>query len=79
MEFRKLDGTDARVWLETCSTYFEMCQITEGFRVAAATLYMVDNASHWYQSYKQTAGWHDWPKFREDVILEFAMNVNRDN
>lgn len=46
MEFPKFDRTGARLWLGTCGTYFEMYQTMEGYRVAAATLYMVDNASY---------------------------------
>lgn len=43
-----------------------------------ATLYMTDNAFHWYQSHKQSTGWHDWDKFVQDVLQEFNMNVHRD-
>ena len=63
MDFPKFDGTDAQVWVDACNTYFLMYQIPEGFKVAAATMNLHDNAAHWYQSYKTTTGWHDWQKF----------------
>lgn len=55
-----------------------MYMIPEGFKVAAATMYMHDSAAHWYQAYKVAHGWHDWEEFREAVVSEFEGNMQRD-
>lgn len=60
MDFPRFDGTDVRVWLDNCETYFGFYQIAEGFQVSAAALNMVGDASNWYQAWKLEVGWHDW-------------------
>lgn len=78
MDFPKFDGTDARIWLDTCNTFFQLYSIAEGFKVSAATMYMRGNAAHWYQSYKIANPWHSWPTFSAAVILKFEGNFQRD-
>lgn len=78
MDFPKFDGADVRIWIDKCHTFFAIYKIPEGFKVAAATMYMSDRAAHWYQSYKMTNIWHNWEQFREAVITEFEGNSRRD-
>lgn len=78
MDFPKFDGTDARIWLDTCNSYFMMYQIPEGFKVSAATMNLLGNAAHWYQAYKLDQGWHTWEQFQQAVLSEFEINVHRD-
>jgi hypothetical protein len=52
MDFPRFDGSDVRIWLDKCLGYFELYAIPHDFRVTAASLHMVDKASHWFQSYK---------------------------
>jgi hypothetical protein len=44
MEFPWFDGSDVRVWLDKCSTYFQLYSIPPDFRVMTASLHMVDRA-----------------------------------
>ncbi|KAK1649759.1 hypothetical protein QYE76_067564 [Lolium multiflorum] len=78
MDFPKFDGTDARIWIDTCNSYFLMYQIPEGFKVAAATMNLLGNAAHWYQAYKLDNAWHNWEQFQQAVMSEFELNVYRD-
>ncbi|KAM0849286.1 hypothetical protein ACQ4PT_053818 [Festuca glaucescens] len=78
MDFPKFDGTDARIWIDTCNTYFHLYQIPEGFKVSAASMNLVDNAAHWYQAYKLDNVWHTWEQFQQAVLSEFEVNVYRD-
>lgn len=78
MDFPKFHGTDARIWVDTCNTFFQLYNIAEGFKVSAATMYMRDNAAHWYQSYKLIQPYHSWPVFAAAVIQEFEGNMQRD-
>lgn len=59
MDFPRFDGTNARIWIDKCHTFFTIYTIPDGFKVAAASMYMIDNAAHWYQAYKMNHVWHD--------------------
>lgn len=78
MDFPKFDGTDARIWLDTYNTFFQLYNIAEGFKVSAATMYMRGNTTHWYQSYKLASPWHTWPVFSAAFITEFEGYLQRD-
>jgi hypothetical protein len=58
MEFPRFDGTDVHIWLDKCAAYFQLYQIPSNFRVTAASLHMIDKASHWFQTYKHSPGIH---------------------
>lgn len=45
IDFPKFDGTDARVWLDKCCSYFALYQIPDNFRVAMASIHMEDRAA----------------------------------
>ncbi|KAM0829264.1 hypothetical protein ACQ4PT_066987 [Festuca glaucescens] len=78
MDFPKFDGTDVRIWIDTCNTFFLLYNIAKGFKVSAATMYMRDSAAHWYQAYKLKNPWHNWSTFSVDVVHEFERNAQRD-
>jgi hypothetical protein len=49
MDFPMFDGPDVRIWLDKCSTYFELYAIPPpplDVRVTAASLHIIDRASH---------------------------------
>lgn len=48
MDFPRFDGTDARIWVDKSHTFFALYKIPDGFKVAATTMYMTENAAHWY-------------------------------
>jgi hypothetical protein len=77
MDFPKFNGTDARIWIDTCNTCFLMFQSPEGFKVAATSMNLVDNATHWYQAYKLDHGWHTWEQ-QQVVLTKFEVNIFRD-
>jgi hypothetical protein len=52
MNFPIFDGSDPKVWLDNCISYFDLYQLPEGMWVTAATLHLKDNAAKWYQAYK---------------------------
>lgn len=78
MDFLKFDGSDVRIWVDTCNTFFQLYNIAEGFKVSAATMYMHDSAARWYQAYKLENPWHNWATFSVDVVQEFEGNAERD-
>ncbi|KAK1650458.1 hypothetical protein QYE76_068263 [Lolium multiflorum] len=78
MDFPKFDGTDARIWVDGCESYFSLYDIPANFKVVSATLHMVGDAAHWFHAYKLAHEWPNWGKFREAVLAEFDRNVYRD-
>jgi hypothetical protein len=77
MDFPHFDGSDVRIWLDKCTTYFQLYFIPLDFRVTVASLHMVDRASHWFQSYKHSGGVHTWEHFVVGVSKEFEVNAHR--
>jgi hypothetical protein len=77
MDFPKFDGSDVRIWLGKCSSYFQLYAIPHDFRVTAAPLHMIDKASHPYQTYKHSPGSHSWEHFVVAVSQEFEVNTHR--
>lgn len=78
MDFPKFDGTGVRIWLDQCESFFLLYSIPENFRVTSASLNLVGNAAHWFQSFKQSGIWPTWQQFCEAVIEEFDVNVHRE-
>ena len=76
MDFTKFDGTGVRIWLDQCDSFFLLYSIPENFRVTSASLNLVGNAAHWFQSYKQMGIWHNWQQLCEAVTEEFDINVH---
>jgi hypothetical protein len=77
IEFPRFDGSDVRIWLDKCFAYFQLYQIPSDFRVTAASLHMVDKASHWFQTYKHYPGNHTWEHFVLAIYREFEVNTHR--
>jgi hypothetical protein len=77
MEFPWFDGSDVRVWLDKCSTYFHLYGIPPDFQVSASSLHMIDRATNWFQVYKHSARAHSWEHFVISVSKEFEENTHR--
>ena len=77
MDFPKFDGSDVRVWLDNCETYFRFYNIVDEFRVSAAALNLVGDAAHWYQAWKQEMGWPTWDQLRTAIAAEFEVHIEK--
>jgi hypothetical protein len=51
--------------------------ISPDFQVTAASLHMVCQASHWFQTYKHSAGVHSWEHFVLVVPQAFEVTTHR--
>lgn len=78
MDFPKFSGTDARIWLDGCASYFLLYEIPDSFRVTSATLHMTGDAAQWFHAYKLDNDWPNWSQFRKAVLQEFDLNVHRE-
>jgi hypothetical protein len=77
MDFPKFDGSVVRIWLDKCSAYFQLYSILHDFHVIAASMHMLDKASHWFQTYKHSPRVHTWEHFVVAVSQEFEVNTHR--
>jgi hypothetical protein len=77
MDFPKFDGSDVRIWLDNCLTYFHLYATPPNFRVTTTSLHMIDRASHWFQSYKHSPCNHTWEHFVVAVSQEFEVDTHR--
>lgn len=68
MDFPRFDDTDVRIWLDKCEAFFRLYHIPDNFRVTSASLYLTDNAVHWYQAFKQQSAFHTWEQFCVAVL-----------
>ena len=57
---------------------FRLYHIPDNFRVTSASLYLTDNAAHWYQAFKQQSAFHTWEQFYVAVLQEFDVNIHRE-
>ena len=64
MDFPRFDGSDVRIWLDKCEAFFQLYNMPDSFRVASASLNLVDNAAHWFQSVR--------------LLAKFDVNVHRE-
>jgi hypothetical protein len=83
MYFPCFDGSDARVWLDQCESYFTLYIIPDSFRITAASLHLSGKVMHWYQSYKEVVGQLDWDMFKkavvEDMFIEEWFNIQTES
>jgi hypothetical protein len=77
MDFPRFDGSKVHVWLDKCLAYFHLYSIPHEFHVTAASLHMVDRASHWFQNYKNSAQAYSWVNFMAAVSQKFEINTHR--
>lgn len=77
MDFPRFEGDGVRMWIDNCEAYFTMYNIPDNFRVMSASIHLHGNAAHWYQAYKLTDAYADWPRFSATILQEFDTNVHR--
>ena len=78
MDFPVFEGSDARVWIDKCESYFALYQIPVNLHVTSASLHMRDRAAHWFQSHKAMVGVLDWDQFKLAVCEEFEQHTHQD-
>jgi hypothetical protein len=78
MDFPVFDGSDARIWVDKCESYFVLYQIPVAFRVSVASIHLTGSATHWYQSYKDSADFQRWDRFAQAVVTKFEFDTHRE-
>lgn len=46
--------------------------------MTATTMFMVDRAAHWYQSFKLEHSCMSWDQLKSAVLKEFEVNTHRE-
>ena len=71
-DFPRFDGDAPRIWLDRCTTYFELYRVPQHSWVTTAALYMDGLAAMWLQAYRQTHPGVSWQAFGAAVQEEFG-------
>ena len=67
MSFPLFDGSNPKIWIDKCTHYFQIQNISESSWVLAASLHMDGNASKWWQACKLKNGMGTWEQFVQAV------------
>ena len=67
MSFPLFDGSNPKIWIDKCTNYFQIQNISESSWVLAASLHMDGNASKWWQACKLKNGMGTWEQFVQAV------------
>lgn len=71
-DFPWFDGDAPWIWLERCTSYFDLYQVPQHTWVTTASLYMEGLAAMWLQAFRQTHPGLTWPTFQAAVEEEFG-------
>ncbi|KAI5013392.1 hypothetical protein ZWY2020_034504 [Hordeum vulgare] len=71
-DFPRFDGDAPCIWLERCTSYFELYWVPHHNWVTTAGLYMDGLAAMWLRVYRQTHPAISWPAFRSALEAEFG-------
>jgi len=72
MSFPLFDGSNPKIWIDKCTHYFQIQNISESSWVLTASLHMDGNASKWWQAYKLTNGMGTWEQFVQAIQEKFG-------
>jgi hypothetical protein len=67
IHFPKLDGSNPKIWFNNYVNYFTIYAIPEELKVIAVTMHLEDNASKWWQAYKQNHAIPEWKVFYQVI------------
>lgn len=71
VEFHKFDGSNPRLWITRCETYFDVCQTDPTLWVRLATMCFTGSAASWFQTMKSTITNMSWESFVIAVCNRF--------
>lgn len=73
-DFPRFSGDKPLLWVDLCTTYFEMYRVPEHHWVSSATLHLDGHAALWFQAYKRQHRLLGWNDFMQAVIEEFGQD-----
>jgi hypothetical protein len=74
MQFPTFDGQNPKIWIDNCTNYFTIYKIEEDLKVTAATMHLQENATKWWQAYKQGNKIPSWNAFCSVVLSKFGAD-----
>ena len=63
VEFHKFDGSNPRLWIKRCETYFDVYQTDPSLWVRLATMRLVGSAALWFQTMQTAISKMSWESF----------------
>lgn len=74
MQFPKFDGSCPKVWIDKCNNYFNIYGISKELKVEAVVMHLEENATNWWQAYKQNHQVTSWTTFCVVVQKKFGAD-----
>lgn len=73
-DFPRFAGESPLLWIDLCSTYFDMYKVPEHHWVSSVTLHLDGHAALWFQSYKRQHRLIHWDSFMQAIVEEFGAD-----
>lgn len=74
LEFPKFDGSNPRIWIRRCETYFDICDTPMVHWVKLATINFTGSATFWMQSVEMNLRELNWNDLCQAVIDRFEKD-----
>jgi len=71
VEFHKFDGTNPKLWIKRCETYFDVYQTDPSLWVCLASMRMTCSAALWFQTLSNPTTTMTWETFVLAVCSRF--------
>jgi hypothetical protein len=71
LEFPTFDGSNPRLWIKYCETFFDVCGTDPSVWVRCATMRLVGSAALWYQTMQAAISTMSWETFVTTLCNRF--------
>jgi hypothetical protein len=71
VKFHKFDGTNPRLWIKRCETYFDVYQTEPALWVRLASMRLTGSAALWFQTVQDTISSMSWDNFVRAICNRF--------
>lgn len=74
LEFPKFDGTNPKIWIRRCETYFDICDVPVALWVKLATMNFSATAAFWMQSIEVNLKEVSWNELCQAIVDRFERD-----
>jgi len=74
LDFPKFDGTNPKIWVKRCETYFDIYEVPDYYRVKLAIMNFTNSAAFWIQSIEMDVKTLSWEDLCQSVVDRFERD-----
>jgi hypothetical protein len=71
VEFHKFDGTNPKLWIKRCETYFDVYHTEPALWVRLASMHLTSSIALWFQTLHDPIHSMDWDTFVTTICNRF--------